>query len=150
MPCCSSGFSPNRARYRYRRSLCCWSAARWSSRVISTGAPVLFSGLVACLIADCAWFQIGRSRGSKVLAFLCRLALEPDSCVRQTEGGFARYGVRFLLVSKFIPGMNALAAPLAGSAGVRWIPFLIYDSARRGRLDFVVGDGRVPVQPAVG
>ena len=92
-----------------------------------TGAPVLFSGLVACLIADCAWFQIGRSRGSKVLAFLCRLALEPDSCVRQTEGGFAKYGVRFLLVSKFIPGMNALAAPLAGSAGTRWIPFLIYD-----------------------
>jgi membrane protein DedA with SNARE-associated domain len=92
-----------------------------------TGAPVLFSGLVACLIADCGWFQIGRSRGSRVLAFLCRLALEPDSCVRQTEGGFARHGVRFLLVSKFIPGMNALAAPLAGSAGVGWIPFLIYD-----------------------
>jgi hypothetical protein len=55
--------------------------------------------------------------------------LEPDSCVRQTEGGFARYGVRFLLVSKFIPGMNALAAPLAGSAGTGWVQFLIYDVA---------------------
>lgn len=92
-----------------------------------TGMAVVFSGLAACLIADSTWFQIGRSRGSKVLAFLCRLALEPDSCVRQTEGGFTRYGVRFLLVSKFIPGMNALAAPLAGSAGVSWIAFLIYD-----------------------
>lgn len=93
-----------------------------------SSAPILFSGLVACLIADSMWFQIGRSRGAKVLAFLCRLALEPDSCVRQTEGGFARYGVKFLLVSKFIPGMNALAAPLAGSAGASWIQFLIYDA----------------------
>jgi membrane protein DedA with SNARE-associated domain len=92
-----------------------------------TSTPFLLSGLLACLIADSAWFQMGRSRGSKVLAFLCRLALEPDSCVRQTEGGFAKYGVRFLLVSKFIPGMNALAAPLAGSAGVGWISFLIHD-----------------------
>ena len=92
-----------------------------------TGTAVVFSGLVACLIADSAWFQLGRSRGSKVLAFLCRMALEPDSCVRQTEGGFARYGVRFLLVSKFIPGMSALAAPLAGSAGASWLQFLTYD-----------------------
>ena len=59
-------------------------------------------------------FQIGGAAAQRVLAFLCRLVLEPDSCVRQTEGGFARYGVRFLLVSKSIPGMNALAAPLAG------------------------------------
>ena len=91
------------------------------------GTAVVLYGLVACLIADSGWFQLGRSRGSKVLAFLCRLALEPDSCVRQTEGGFARYGVRFMLVAKFIPGMSALAAPLAGSAGAGWIPFLIYD-----------------------
>ena len=89
-----------------------------------SAAPILFSGVLACLIADSAWFQIGRSRGTKILGFLCRMALEPDSCVRQTESGFVRYGVRFLLVSKFIPGMNALAAPLAGSsrvsAGVRF------------------------------
>ncbi len=93
-----------------------------------SAAPILFAGLAACLIADVTWFQIGRRRGAKVLAFLCRLALEPDSCVRQTENGFVRYGVRFLLVSKFIPGMNALAAPLAGSAKAGWLPFLVYDT----------------------
>ena len=93
-----------------------------------SAAPILFVGVLACLIADGAWFQIGRSRGTKVLGFLCRMALEPDSCVRQTENGFVRYGVRFLLVSKFIPGMNALAAPLAGSSGVGWGPFLFFDT----------------------
>jgi membrane protein DedA with SNARE-associated domain/rhodanese-related sulfurtransferase len=90
--------------------------------------PVVFLGVLACLIADSAWFQLGRSRGTRILGFLCRIALEPDSCVRQTENGFVRYGVRFLVVSKFVPGMNALAAPLAGSARVGWGQFLLFDA----------------------
>src|SRR5271168_4562331 len=93
-----------------------------------SAAPILFFGVLACLLADGAWFQIGRSRGAKILGFLCHMALEPDSCVRQTENGFVRYGVRFLLVSKFVPGMNAVAAPLAGSSRVRWVQFLLFDT----------------------
>jgi membrane protein DedA with SNARE-associated domain len=93
-----------------------------------SAVPILFFGVLACLIADSTWFQIGRSRGSKILGFLCRMALEPDSCVRQTENGFVRYGVRFLLVSKFIPGMNAVAAPLAGSSRVGWGQFVLFDT----------------------
>jgi membrane protein DedA with SNARE-associated domain/rhodanese-related sulfurtransferase len=104
-------------------------------------APILFFGVLACLIADSAWFDLGRRRGRKILGFLCRLALEPDSCVRQTENGFVRYGVRFLLVSKFIPGMNALAAPLAGSARVGWMPFLFFDTL--GAAVFVSSWGTV-------
>jgi membrane protein DedA with SNARE-associated domain len=88
---------------------------------------ILFYGIVACAIADSAWFTIGRLRGVKVLGFLCRMALEPDSCVRQTESGFAKYGVRSLLFSKFVPGVNALAAPLAGSSSVSWPRFLLFD-----------------------
>ncbi len=91
-------------------------------------APVLLFGLLACLIPDSVWFRIGRSRGTKVLSFLCRLALEPDSCVRQTENGFTRFGPSFLLIAKFIPGMNALSSPLAGSAGTGWAQFLIFDA----------------------
>ena len=91
------------------------------------GVSVLLVGVTACLIADGAWFRIGRSRGTKVLGFLCRLAIEPDSCVRQTENGFARFGPRFLLIAKFIPGMSALASPLAGSSGTGWLHFLLLD-----------------------
>jgi membrane protein DedA with SNARE-associated domain len=93
-----------------------------------SAGPILFFGVLPCLIADSAWFQLGRMRGAKILGFLCRMALEPDSCVRQTENGFLRYGVRFLLVSKFIPGMNAIAAPMAGSSRTGWGQFLLYDS----------------------
>src|SRR6202140_4410488 len=93
-----------------------------------SAAPILLLGVLACLIADGAWVPIGGIAGKKNLGFLCRMALEPDSCVWQTENGFVRYGVRFLLISKFIPGMNALAAPLAGSSRVRWRDFLLFDT----------------------
>ena len=89
---------------------------------------ILLYALTACLIADNIWFQLGRRRGAKVLRFLCRIALEPDSCVRQTENVFLRYGMRSLLVSKFVPGLNAVAAPLAGSSGASIGRFLCFDT----------------------
>jgi membrane protein DedA with SNARE-associated domain len=89
---------------------------------------VVLSGMAACLIADNVWFQLGRRRGGKILNFLCRIALEPDSCVRKTENAFARYGVRSLLVAKFVPGLNAVAAPMAGSSDTTLGRFLWFDT----------------------
>src|SRR5581483_4188193 len=88
---------------------------------------VVFWGIAGCLIGDTIWFHLGRSRGPKVLRFVCKLALEPDSCVRRTENTFLKYGMRSLLVAKFVPGLNAVAAPLAGSAGVNLARFLLFD-----------------------
>ena len=89
---------------------------------------VLLSGMAACLLADNIWFQLGRRRGARILKFLCRIALEPDSCVRRTETPFEKYGVRSLLVAKFIPGLNAVAAPMAGSSGTTLGRFLWFDT----------------------
>ena len=89
---------------------------------------VLLCGLAACLIADNVWFQLGRRRGGRILRFICRISLEPDSCVRQTENAFVKYGLRSLLVSKFVPGLNAVAAPMAGSSGAPLRRFAAYDS----------------------
>ena len=91
-------------------------------------ALVLAYGLAGCLLADSVWFQVGKRGGAKVLRLLCRTALEPDSCVRQTENALLRYGLRSLLVAKFVPGLNAVAAPIAGSSGVRFLRFLLFDS----------------------
>ena len=90
---------------------------------------VVLSGMAACLIADNIWFQLGRRRGAGILRFVCRVSLEPDSCVRQTENAFARYGMRSLLFSKFIPGLNAVAAPMAGSSGATFGRFALFDCA---------------------
>jgi membrane protein DedA with SNARE-associated domain len=85
-------------------------------------------GVLASLLADNIWFQLGRHRGAAVLRFLCRIALEPDSCVRRTENAFLRYGSRSLLLAKFIPGLNAAAAPLAGISGMSLGRFWVFDT----------------------
>jgi membrane protein DedA with SNARE-associated domain len=81
------------------------------------------------LVADLVWHELGRRRGARVLSGLCRLALEPDVCVRRTENLFIRHGVRALLVSKFLPGLTTVMPPLAGVFGVSRLRFAVYDLA---------------------
>lgn len=84
--------------------------------------------LVGALASDTLWYSMGRRRGIKVLKLLCRISLEPDSCVRNTQGVFARYGARSLLVAKFVPGLGAAAAPLAGVVRMPVGRFLLFDA----------------------
>ncbi len=91
--------------------------------------PAILCCLIAALIADTIWFELGRRRGRQVLRLVCRLSLEPDSCVRKTENAFLKYGMSSLLVSKFIPGLNAVAAPLAGQSRRSYLRFVLYDGA---------------------
>ena len=70
--------------------------------------------VTASLIGDSLWFYLGKRRGSSILRFLCKIALEPDSCVRQTESVYSRYGAGSLLFAKFVPGLSTVAPPMAG------------------------------------
>lgn len=89
----------------------------------------LATGVVAALIADTAWFWIGRRYGHMVLRLLCRMSLEPTSCVRRTELSCGHRGSLMLLFAKFVPGLATLAPPVAGQNGVRLGSFLLYDGA---------------------
>lgn len=82
----------------------------------------------ACLTADLMWFYLGRRRGRQVMGFLCRITIEPDSCVRRTENMFTRYGLWGVLVAKFVPGLNTMAPPLAGMSGVKVARFVSVDA----------------------
>lgn len=82
----------------------------------------------ASVCADSIWFEMGRLRGIKVLQLLCKISLEPDSCVRKTEGLFSTQGARSLLVAKFFPGFSTVAPPLAGVFHMRLGRFLLYDA----------------------
>jgi membrane protein DedA with SNARE-associated domain/rhodanese-related sulfurtransferase len=84
--------------------------------------------LVACMIGDGIWFLAGRRYGRRVMAFLCRVSLSPDSCVRQTEFRFERWGRLTLVLSKFIPGLSTIAPPLAGAMRLGWPSFLLLNS----------------------
>lgn len=83
--------------------------------------------VLACLIADFIWFYLGRHQGSKVLALLCRLSLEPDSCVRRTVNVFTKYGWRGIILAKFVPGMSTITPPLAGMSRITPGQFLVFD-----------------------
>ena len=88
----------------------------------------LFLALVATLAADLLWFELGRRRGDSNLALLCRLSLEPDTCVATTTETFDRWGPATLLIAKFIPGISTVAPPLAGSAGISRLRFILFDT----------------------
>ena len=88
---------------------------------------VLILAFFAALISDQFWYQMGLHRGGKVLSLLCRISLDPDSCVRRTKTFFSRYGARSLLIAKFIPGMNTVAPPLAGITRMHLPRFLLFD-----------------------
>jgi membrane protein DedA with SNARE-associated domain/rhodanese-related sulfurtransferase len=88
---------------------------------------LLLTAVLAALIADLAWYAAGKRYGKRVLALLCRISLSPDSCVRQTESLFHRWGAPSLLLAKFIPGFASIARALAGALGTKAPVFLLFD-----------------------
>jgi membrane protein DedA with SNARE-associated domain len=86
------------------------------------------SAFIAAILADLFWYSLGRYRGGRILKLLCRISLEPDSCVRRTENLFVRHGVHSLLVAKFLPGLNTAAPTLAGIFRLPVRRFMIFAS----------------------
>jgi membrane protein DedA with SNARE-associated domain len=91
-------------------------------------ALALAVALFASLVPDILWYELGRRRGGRVLGLLCRISLEPDSCVRRTQRVFVKSGRFALLIAKFFPGLSTIAPPLAGIVGVRRRQFIMLDS----------------------
>lgn len=91
-------------------------------------ARLLLVALLATLAADSLWFLLGRRHGQRLLRTLCRISLSPDTCVRQTEGVFEKYGLASLLFAKFVPGYSTVAPPLAGASGTSYTRFLLFTS----------------------
>ena len=88
--------------------------------------PSLFAwSVVACLAADSGWYLVGQKYGIRVLKALCRISLEPDSCVSQTQSRFERWGVNSLVIAKFIPGLSIIAPPMAGAMRIGWPRFIL-------------------------
>jgi membrane protein DedA with SNARE-associated domain/rhodanese-related sulfurtransferase len=79
--------------------------------------------VAACLLADCGWYLIGQKYGIRVLKTLCKISLEPDSCVSQTQVRFERWGINSLVIAKFVPGLAIIAPPMAGALRIGWLRF---------------------------
>jgi membrane protein DedA with SNARE-associated domain/rhodanese-related sulfurtransferase len=89
---------------------------------------VLLAVLAGSLISDSVWYWMGKRFGGSVVKLLCRLSMESNTCVRKTEDYFGKHGVKALMVAKFIPGLGAVAPPIAGQTGMQYRLFAVYDA----------------------
>jgi membrane protein DedA with SNARE-associated domain/rhodanese-related sulfurtransferase len=103
-------------------------AGALSARGLPTAPQVLAVALAACLVADISWYFAGGKQGRRVLRLMCRLSLSPDSCVRQTERIYERWGAPSLMVAKFIPGFAAVATSMAGLMRTPLMAFVFFDA----------------------
>jgi membrane protein DedA with SNARE-associated domain/rhodanese-related sulfurtransferase len=90
---------------------------------------VILCAAGAALTGDTILYLGGRFTGWWLLAGLCRLSFNPETCIFGSARSFYRRGPRTLLFDKFIPGLGTVAAPLAGSLNMRFTRFLRLDAS---------------------
>ncbi len=91
------------------------------------GPYVLGAAIVALLLGDTVQFWLGRWSGWALLGFLCRVSINPETCILRSAESFYKRGKVTLLIAKFVPGVNTMAAPLAGSMKMRYWQFVQLD-----------------------
>lgn len=96
------------------------------------GPRVLLTAMGALLLGDTVQFWLGRYSGWALLGFLCRVSINPETCILRSAESFYKRGKITLVIAKFIPGVNTMAAPLAGSMKMRFGQFLQLDLAGAG------------------
>ncbi len=89
----------------------------------------LWLALAACIAGDTLWFELGRKKGNSVLTTLCRISLEPDSCVRRSKNFFEKGAARTLLFSKWLPGVSHVIPAVAGLSGIERRRFFVLNMA---------------------
>jgi len=85
--------------------------------------------LATCVIGDSLWYEIGRKKGDRVLSMLCRISLEPDSCVRRSKVFFEKGANRTLIFSKWLPGVSHVVPAVAGLSGIEREHFFVMNAA---------------------
>jgi membrane protein DedA with SNARE-associated domain len=85
--------------------------------------------LATCVIGDSLWYEIGRKKGDRVLSMLCRISLEPDTCVRRSKVFFEKGANRTLIFSKWLPGVSHVVPAVAGLSGIERQHFFVMNAA---------------------
>jgi membrane protein DedA with SNARE-associated domain len=88
---------------------------------------LLLLAVAAMMLGDSLLYTLGRHMGWTLLSFLCKLSVNPETCILRSAESFYKRGKATLLLAKFIPGINTMAPPLAGSMRMSWDQFLRLD-----------------------
>jgi membrane protein DedA with SNARE-associated domain len=116
----------------------------------------LWIALLTCIVGDTLWYELGRKKGDSVLSILCRISLEPESCIRRSKNFFGKGASRTLLLSKWLPGLSHVVPSVAGLSGVPRQNFFLLNTAGSALWIFVLMlAGYLPVEhvhvaPAIG
>src|SRR5246127_5965826 len=105
-------------------------AAIASHTLSATG--VVLAALMGLMVGDIWQFWLGRYTGWALLGFLCRLSMNPETCILRSAESFYKRGRATLVVAKFIPGVNTMGPPLAGSMKMPFHQFLRFDAMGTG------------------
>lgn len=97
---------------------------------------VVATATFAAMLADVLWYQLGKRGGAKAISYVCKLSIEPDSCVTTTRNAFGRFGPTTIVIAKYLPGVQTLAPASAGFVGAPLLGFLFLDLI--GTLLFVL------------
>jgi membrane protein DedA with SNARE-associated domain len=89
---------------------------------------VIATAVVAAIIGDNTGFFVGRHggralvtrHGSKIGVTAARL--------RQFDGFYERYGPQTVFIARFVTGLRVVGAVLAGSSGLQWRIFVLFDA----------------------
>ena len=85
--------------------------------------------LTAMLLGDSLLFVLGRYMGWGLLGLLCKVSANPETCILRSAESFYKRGKLTLVFAKFVPGVNTMSPPLAGSMRMRFLQFLQFDLA---------------------
>lgn len=94
-----------------------------------SGPTLFLLAICGMLLGDALLFVLGRYMGWTLLGLLCRLSMNPEACILNSAESFYKRGKTALVIAKFIPGVNTMSPPLAGSMKMKPLQFLQFDAA---------------------
>jgi membrane protein DedA with SNARE-associated domain len=109
------------------------AAAAWH---VLSPINTLAVAVLAIVAGDLVLFELGRRSGWWLLGFLCRVSINPETCILRSAESFYKRGRMTLVFAKFVPGINTMAPPLAGSMRMKFWQFFRLDLA--GALFYAV------------
>jgi membrane protein DedA with SNARE-associated domain len=102
------------------------AAAAWKTLSLPY---VIGLSVLPIVVGDSILYFLGRKSGWWLLGVLCRVSMNPETCILRSAESFYKRGRLTLLFAKFVPGVNTMAPPLAGSMKMRYWQFLRFDIA---------------------
>jgi membrane protein DedA with SNARE-associated domain len=87
---------------------------------------MILVGLAGILIGDSIIFRAGATYGEALLQTRIGRHI-PGEKVERIIGLFERHGPKFIMMARFLPGVRAVTYFVAGTTGVPYWKFLLYD-----------------------